>query len=177
MCTHTQEDSEIYQMWTQSQANQNDWPKETWKKWPIKVIQNATRVWLSNSLSEPTHVSIYTYCTCSFLLINTLFHYFHLLWEFFSAKPKSQGLCHWPLVYYTCCFPLFWISDAQNWMNYAPLTQWTWVWANSRRCWRTVKPGMLQSMGEAKSQTWLSHWTTTMNINSYENNTHELEFF
>ena len=29
----------------------------------------------------------------------------------------------------------------------ASLTQWTWVWANSRRQWRTVKPGMLQSMG------------------------------
>ena len=27
------------------------------------------------------------------------------------------------------------------------LTQWTWVWTNSRRKWRTGKPGMLQSMG------------------------------
>ena len=26
------------------------------------------------------------------------------------------------------------------------LTQWTWIWANSRRQWRTEKPGMLQSM-------------------------------
>ena len=26
-------------------------------------------------------------------------------------------------------------------------TQWTWVWANSRRQWRTGKAGMLQSMG------------------------------
>ena len=29
----------------------------------------------------------------------------------------------------------------------ASLTQWTWVWANSRRQWRTGKPGMLQFMG------------------------------
>ena len=28
----------------------------------------------------------------------------------------------------------------------ASLTQWTWVWANSRRWQRTEKPGMLQSM-------------------------------
>ena len=28
----------------------------------------------------------------------------------------------------------------------ASLTQWTWVWANSGRWWRTGKPGMLQSM-------------------------------
>ena len=29
----------------------------------------------------------------------------------------------------------------------ASLAQWTWVWANSRRWWRTGKPGVLQSMG------------------------------
>ena len=29
----------------------------------------------------------------------------------------------------------------------ASLTQWTWIWANSRRQWRTGKPGVLQSMG------------------------------
>ena len=32
-----------------------------------------------------------------------------------------------------------------GWM--ASPTQWTWVWANSGRWWRTRKPGMLQSMG------------------------------
>ena len=32
-----------------------------------------------------------------------------------------------------------------GWM--ASRTQWTWVWANSRRWWRTGKPCMLQSMG------------------------------
>ena len=29
-------------------------------------------------------------------------------------------------------------------------TQWTWVWANSGRWWRTRKPGMLQSMGSQR---------------------------
>ena len=32
-----------------------------------------------------------------------------------------------------------------GWM--ASLTDWTWVWANSRRRWRTGKTGVLQSMG------------------------------
>ena len=32
-----------------------------------------------------------------------------------------------------------------GWM--ASPTQWTWIWANSRRWWRKVKPGVLQSMG------------------------------
>ena len=42
----------------------------------------------------------------------------------------------------------------------ASLTQWTWVWADSRRWWRTEEPGMLQSLG-SQTQTWLSDWTTT----------------
>ena len=32
-----------------------------------------------------------------------------------------------------------------GWM--ASLTQWTWILTSSRSCWRTVKPGVLQSMG------------------------------
>ena len=39
----------------------------------------------------------------------------------------------------------------------ASLTQWTWVWANSRKQWSTGKPGMLQSMG---SQRVRHNWTT-----------------
>ena len=36
------------------------------------------------------------------------------------------------------------------WM--ASLTQWTWVWANSRRWWRREgKPDMLQSMGSQRA--------------------------
>ena len=34
------------------------------------------------------------------------------------------------------------------WM--ASMTQWTWVWANSGREWRTGKPGTLQSMGSQR---------------------------
>ena len=28
--------------------------------------------------------------------------------------------------------------------------QWTWIWANSRRWWRTGKPSLLQSMGSQR---------------------------
>ena len=86
--------------WTKPVQPQNqakhDWSKETWKKCPIKVIQTTTRtlsLWACP-------VYIHTYCTLFFLLINTLFHYFLSLWEFFSAKPKGQGHVtdHW-----SCC--------------------------------------------------------------------------
>ena len=39
-------------------------------------------------------------------------------------------------------------GDDRRWDDLmASPTQWTWVWANSRRYWRTGKPGVLQSMG------------------------------
>ena len=47
-----------------------------------------------------------------------------------------------------------------GWM--ASLTHWTWVWANSRRQWRTGKPGVLQSMGSQRIR-YDSDWTTTTN--------------
>ena len=39
-----------------------------------------------------------------------------------------------------------------GWM--ASLAQWTWIWANSGRYWRTGKPGMLQFM-VLQSEAWL----------------------
>ena len=45
-----------------------------------------------------------------------------------------------------------------GWM--ASLTQWTWVWVNSGRCWWTGRPGMLQSMG---SQKVGHNWATELN--------------
>ena len=35
------------------------------------------------------------------------------------------------------------------------VTEWTWVWASSRRWWRTGKPGVLQPMGSQRvGQDW-----------------------
>ena len=43
-----------------------------------------------------------------------------------------------------------------GWMT--SLTQWTWVWINSRSWWWTGRPGVLQSL-RSQSQTQLSDWT------------------
>ena len=37
-----------------------------------------------------------------------------------------------------------------GWM--ASLTQWTWIWANSGRRWRTEEPGVLQSIGSQRAR-------------------------
>ena len=50
-------------------------------------------------------------------------------------------------------------GDGRGWDVWmASPTQWTWVWASSRRWWRTEKPGCSPWM--AKSQRRLSNWTT-----------------
>ena len=47
-------------------------------------------------------------------------------------------------------------TSEYKWMT--SLTQWTWVWVNFGRWWRTEKPGMLQSM---RSIQRVGHdWTT-----------------
>ena len=45
-----------------------------------------------------------------------------------------------------------------DWM--ASLVQWTWAWANSRRWWRTGKPGPAAIHEVTESQTQLNDWTT-----------------
>ena len=64
MCTHTGEDPKIYPIQTQNQAKQDDWPKETQKKCPIKVIQTTI-------LSPWAHLHVCLHVPF-FLLINTL---------------------------------------------------------------------------------------------------------
>ena len=52
-------------------------------------------------------------------------------------------------------------GDDRGWDGWmASLTQWTWVWTSSRRWWKTLKPGLLQSMG---SQRVGHDWVTELN--------------
>ena len=70
-----------------------------------------------------------------------------------------------------------------GWM--ASLTQWTWVWANSKRQWRPGKPGVLQFMGWqrvghdlATEQQWQQafSWKTAC-LDIYYNMMHRVIFF
>ena len=52
-------------------------------------------------------------------------------------------------------------GDNRGWNGcMASLTQWTWVWVNSRSWWRTGRPGVLQSMG---LQRVGHYWVTELN--------------
>ena len=52
-------------------------------------------------------------------------------------------------------------GDDRGWDGWmVSLTQWTWVWVNSRSWWWTRRPGVLQSMG---SQRVGHDWATELN--------------
>ena len=52
-------------------------------------------------------------------------------------------------------------GDDRGWDGWiASLTQWTWVWVDSRSLWWTGRPGMLQFMG---SQRVGHDWATELN--------------
>ena len=58
-------------------------------------------------------------------------------------------------------------GDDRGWDDWmASLTQWTWVWVNSRSWWWTGRPGMLQSM---ESQRVGHIWVTELNWKSSQN--------
>ena len=56
-----------------------------------------------------------------------------------------------------------WVAE-MRWLDSYPWTQWTRIWANCKRQWRTGEPGMQPSIG-SQSQTQLSGWTTTNELN------------
>ena len=85
----------------------------------------------------------------------------------------------WLTYFYVCLYeysvyPIFKPPDVKYWLigkdpdagkdrrqeEKGMATQWTWVWASSGSWWRTVKPGVLQSMG---SQRVRHDWMTELN--------------
>ena len=81
-----------------------------------------------------------------------------------SNSWSRKELSHWRR---PCCWERLKAggeADDRGWDGWMVTpSQRTRVWANSRRRWRTGKPGVLQSMG-SQSQTQLSDWTATIDF-------------
>ena len=88
------------------------------------------------------------------LMLKLKLQYFgHLMWRANSLEKNIQEILN--------------AGEGDNigwdgWM--ASPTQWTWVWANSGRWWRTGRPGMLQSMGlqRVKHDRVTEQWMTNL---------------
>ena len=81
-------------------------------------------------------------------------------WNSNTLATSCEELTHWKRPWCWERLKARGEGDDRGWDGWmASPTQWTWVWVSSRSCWRTGKPGVLQSIGVAKSLTWLSDWT------------------
>ena len=60
--------------------------------------------------------------------------------------------------------PWWWERDDRGWDGWmASLTQWTWVWVNSRSWWWTGRPDMLQFMGSQRVRhDWGLDWLNNL---------------
>ena len=94
-CSRAWEDPKINQVWTQNQAKQDDWPKETRKMCPIKVTQLS---WGPVSLNLPVCLS-----TCTLFSPNKHFTCLTILClyveiHFYTADGPGPHHWHWSLV-------------------------------------------------------------------------------
>ena len=69
-------------------------------------------------------------------------------------RAQESEICHC-FHFFPICLPWRWErlkaggeGNDRGWDGWmASLTEWTWIWANSGRQWRTGEPGVLQFMG------------------------------
>ena len=100
----------LNQIWTLNQANQNEWPKETLKKRPIKVIQlSQGRNLRTRPLSLPLCLS-----TCTVLFSSNkylvVFTTLHLFMGILFCKAEGSG----PLLVNTGLVARIWCCRGHN---------------------------------------------------------------
>ena len=82
-------------------------------------------------------------------------------WNSNTLVTWCKELTHWKRPWCWGRFKAGGEGDDRWWDGWmASLTQWRWVWVNSRGWWRTGKPGVLQSM---ESQRVGHDWVSELN--------------
>ena len=95
-----------------------------------------------------------------------------LMLQYYTLVNWCKELTHWKRLWCWERLSIGGEGDDRGWDDcMASPTQWTWIWANSGRWWRTGKLGMLQSMvfrrvrhdwGTEQQQPVLLQLTTTL---------------
>ena len=82
-------------------------------------------------------------------------------WNSSTLATSCEELTHWKRLWCWEGLGTGGEGDDRGWDGWmASLTQWTWVWVNSRSWWWTGRPGVLRFMG---SQRIRQDWVTEMN--------------
>ena len=115
------------------------WASNNWCFWTVVLEKTLESPLDSKEINQSILKEISPKYLLEGLMLRLKLQYFgHLMEE----------MTHWK-------WPWFWErlkaggeGDDRGWDDWmASPIQWTWVWANPRKWWRTGKPGMLQSMG------------------------------
>ena len=141
--------------WMWELEHKEGWVRKSWSFWTV-VLEKTLESFLDCKEAKP---------------VNPRKSTLNIHWKDWCWSWSSNTLSTW------CEKPTHWKrpwcwerlkaggeGDNRGWDGLATsLTQWTRVWANSRRQWRTGKPVMLHVVhGVTKSHTWLSKWPTTI---------------
>ena len=129
--------------WTRKEG----WALKNWCFWTVvlkKTLENPLD-WKEIKPVHPKEISP-EYSLATLMLKLKLQYFDYLMWRAYSLEKtlmlgKTEG--RWKRG-----------QQRMRWLD-GISTQWTWVWASSRRWQRTGKPGMLQSMGLQRVE---HHW-------------------
>ena len=119
----------------------------------ILLRHKNEHIWVSfDEVDEPI-----TYCTES-----------HKLERKIQYSNSCEELTHWKRLWCWERLKAGGERDDRGWDCWmASLTQWTWVWVNSRSWWWTGRPGVLWSMGlQRVGHDWATelNWTESLCI-------------
>ena len=96
-------------------------------------------------------------------------------WNSNTLATWCEELTHWKRPW---CWERFKTGegDDREWDGQmASLTQWTWVWVNSRSWWWTGRPGVLRIMGSQRvGHDWATEWTDVNSILVFLRNLHSV---
>ena len=126
------------QMWEFD--HKEDWAPKNWYFW-IVVLEKTLESPLDSKEIKPVHPRGTT--------LNI--HWKDWCWSSNTLATWCKELTHWkrPWCWEDCRQEEK--GDDRGWDGWmASPTQWTWVWAKTRRWWRTGKPGMMQPMWSQK---------------------------
>ena len=114
--------------WTKKKAEH--WKTVIFKSWCWRKLLRAP--WIERRSNYSILKEINPRYFLEGLTLKLKFQYFgHIMWR----SNSLEKIWCWERL------RAKWEQVAEN----VSLTQWTWIWANSQRCWRTEEPGVLHS--------------------------------